>query len=243
LKNNTENIKIKNPQKTVLAVWFLVDIFFIVLGLTSLIHFDINSFDGMFILVSITVVLTSIFFIISTIKNIRVLNDAINSCKMIIHWKYTKEEWQNYLNYEEKDNLEKNKLIAGILFIITALVFIPFILVIREGKLFMFTVMFLLYAIYFFMGWVLPKIIFYLKGKNPGEVILLKKGILLDKQFFTWNFPFSRFSHAEFVDEPYKHLSVTYNFIDRTGPRSYTVNVPIPEANKADINEIIAQFN
>ncbi len=243
MKNTAEDIKIRNPQRTALTIWLVVDAFFIILGLNSFLHFDINSFDGMFILVSITVVLTSIIFIKSTIKNVKILDEAINNNKMIAHWQYTKEEWLNYLNYEEKDRFEKNKLIAGILFIITAIVFVPFILIIHEGKLFMSAVMLLLYAMYFFMGWIFPLIAFYFKRKSIGEVILLEKGILLNKQFYTWNFPFSKFSNAKFIKNPYEHLAVTYNFIDRTGPRSYTINVPIPKTNRVNISRIIPKFH
>ena len=72
---------------------------------------------------------------------------------------------------------------------------------------------------------------------------MLEKGVLLNKEFHTWDFPLSKFYSAEFQEEPYKHIEIIYEFIDRTGPRSYTVNVPIPENNKDDIEKIISSFN
>jgi hypothetical protein len=234
--------KIENPQRVTLFRWIFADFFFIVLGLQSYITFDINSYDGMFILVSMTVVLTSLFFIKTTMKNIKVLDEAINRKKMIVHWKYTNEEWSDYLSHEEDYRSNQGILIAIVLSVITAIIFIPFILLIPEGKFFMFMVLLGLYGLYFFMGYIFPSILFYLKRKSVGEVILLEKGVLLNKEFHTGDFPLSKFNSAEFKEEPYHHLAITYDFIDRTGPRSYTVNVPIPGKNATDIKKIISGF-
>jgi hypothetical protein len=106
----------------------------------------------------------------------------------------------------------------------------------------MFFVMLGLDGMYFFMGCVFPSISFFFKRKSFGDVILLETGILLNKQFHTWNFPLSKFLSAEFETKPYEHLAVTYEFFDRTGPRSYTVNVPIPKQNKMAIDAIVSKF-
>jgi len=235
--------EIKNPQRTALRRWLFADVFFLILGLHSFFTFDINSFDGMFVLVSITVVLTSLFFIKSTFKNIKSIDNAIKNRVMLAHWKYTAKEWLSYLNHEKKYRFEHGKLIAYFLSGITALIFIPFILFISEGKLAMFLVMIALFGMYFFMGLVFPKIVFFVRKNRAGEVILLEKGILADKEFHTWDFPLSKFKCAEILDEPYDHLAVTYDFFDRTGPRSYTVNVPLPNKfDKKTIKKMISKF-
>ncbi len=235
--------EIKNPQRVTLVRWLFTDVFFIALGLHSYIIFDINSFDGLFIMVSITVVLTSLFFIRTTMKNIKVLDAAINQKKMIVHWKYTNEEWWDYLSHEEDYRSDKATSMAILLSVITAIIFVPIILFAPEGKLFMFMVMLGLFGLYFFMGYVFPSILFYFKRKSVGEVILLEKGVLLNKEFHTWDFPLSKFNSAEFKEKPYNHIEIIYEFFDKTGPRSYTVNVPIPENNKNDVEKIISNFN
>ena len=235
--------KIRNPQRVALARWIFADIFFIILGLHSYTTFDINSYDGLFIMVSLLVVLTSLFFIRTTMKNVKVLDEAINRKKMIVHWKYTNEEWLDYLSHEEDYRSDMGISVAIVLSVITAIIFIPFILFISEGKFFMFMVMLGLYVLYFFMGFVFPSILFYFKRKSVGEVILLEKGVLLNKEFHTWDFPLSKFNSANFEENPYSHLEITYDFFDRTGPRSYTVNVPVPKNNEKDIKGIISSFN
>ena len=234
--------KIKNHQRTVLYRWLFTVILFTILGISSYINFDINSFDGMIILVSLTIVPTSLFFIKSTIKDVKILDQAINNKKNIVHWKYTKKEWQNYLKYETEFRTETGKIIAIPLSIMTAIIFIPFILIISEGKLFMFIVMLLLFSMYAFMGLVLPKIIYYFRKKQKGEIILMEKAVLINKEFHTWDFLLSKFGSASFVEKPYNHIELTYKFVDRTGPRNYTLNIPIPKNNKKDIKEIISKF-
>jgi hypothetical protein len=235
--------KIKNPQRVALRRWIFADVFFIILGLHSYITFDMNSYDGLFIMVSITVLLTSLLFIKTTMKNIKVLDEAINRKKMIVHWKYTNEEWWDYLSHEEDYRNDTGTLMAILLSVITAIIFIPFVLFAPEGKFFMFMVMLGLFGLYFFMGHVFPSILFYFKRKSVGEVILLEKGVLLNKEFHTWDFPLSKFNSANFEEKPYRHLEIVYDFFDRTGPRSYTVNVPIPGDNEKDIEKIISSFN
>lgn len=241
-KTSKSEIKIKNPQKAVLRNWILVNAFFIVLGLRSMMDFDINSADGMFIMISLLVVLTSLFFIGSIIKNIKMLDGAINRKKLIVHWTYTKKEWLSYLDHEGKYRSDEARFIAFTLFAITLLVFIPFILIIPEGKLAMFFVLLGLIGFYGFMGWIAPSIRFYYKRMGVGEVILLEKGVLLNKQFHTWDFPLSKFGSATFSKTPYEHLVIVYNFWDRTGSRSYVINVPIPRSNKKNIKSIISKF-
>jgi hypothetical protein len=242
MNNSAKQYKIKNPQRIAFKRWLLIDALFIFLGINSMINFDINSFDGMFIMLSILITLTSFFFIPLTLKNIKLLDKAIEQGQSIAHWKYSKQEWNDYLKFEKNYRSDESKLIAIVLSVITLIVFIPFILIIPEGKFFMFLVLIGLLVLFFAMGWIIPRITFYLKRNNVGEVILLKKGILLNKQFHTWDFPLSKFNNATIVKEPYRHLIVVYDFVDRTGLRSYAVNIPIPKKNRQDIKKIISSF-
>lgn len=233
-------LNIKNPQRTVFRRWLFILILFIFLGYNSYSNFDINSFDGMIIMLSLVVIPTSLFFLYTTNKNIKALDDAINKGKMIAHFKYTKEEWLNYLINEKKYRTGEGRLIAIFLSIMTALIFIPFAIFVQEWV--MIEIMFALFAMYGFMGFILPKIIFEIRKNSVGEVILLEKGVMLAKQFHTWDFPLSKFSIATHKKKPYNHLEIVYKFFDRTGPRSYAVNVPIPKNNKEDIKKIISKF-
>jgi|SaaInlStandDraft_4_1057021.scaffolds.fasta_scaffold76878_1 hypothetical protein len=242
MSKQIEKISIKNPQRVVLKRWLIIDAFFIILSILSIKNFDINSFDGMYIMLSILIILTSFFFIPLTLKNIKLLDGAIKRGQSIVHWKYTNDEWSEFLKFEKSYRNDESRVTAIVLSIITAIVFIPFILIINEGKFFMFLVLISLFGLFFFMGGIFPKIIFYLKRNDIGEVILLKKGVLINKEFHTWDYPLSKFNNATYIKKPYRHIMVIYDFIDRTGPRSYAINIPIPKKNKQDIKNIISKF-
>jgi len=240
IKINNKSLNIKNPQRVVRNRLIFIVIFFAILGFNSYINFDMNSFDGMFILLSLVIIPTLSFFIWTTNKNIKVLDEAINNGKMIVHWKYSKKEWQDYLNFEMGYRINEGSIIAIFLCIFTAIIFIPFAIIVQE--IFMIYIMLVLFIMYGFMGFILPKIMYFIRKKKHGEVILLETGILIGKQFHTWDFPLSKFSHAIYKEKPYEHLEVIYNFVDRTGPRNYVVNVPIPKKNTKKIKEIISKF-
>lgn len=234
--------KIKNPQRSVLYRWLCIDLIFIILGIKSSLYFDINPFDGMILMVGITVILTSLFFIKLTLKNIKLIDDAIKHKKRIVHWQYTKEEWSEYISHEKSYRTTEGKLIAFVLSGITLIIFVPFILIIEEAKLSLFFVLLGLLGLYFFMGFVVPHIVFYFRKNTTGEVLVLEKGVLLNKQFHTWDFPLSKFNSAYFEKTPYPHLSISYDFVDRTGPRDYVIHIPIPKNNTTNIKSIVKQL-
>ena len=238
--NDNKKLSIKNPQRTVLKRWLFILILFIFLLITSYINFDINSLDGMIILISLVIIPTSLFFIWTTNKNVKKLDEAINRGRMIAHWEYSKEEWVDYLIFERSYRKSQGTMIAILLTAFTAIVFIPFAIFVQE--FFMIIVMFGLFGMYWFMGLILPKIMFQIRKRNIGKVILLEKGLMIGKQFHTWDFPLSKFEKAIHVKKDYEHLEVIYDFVDRTGPRTYVVNVPIPKNNVNEIEEIIKKF-
>lgn len=239
-KINNKHLNIENPQRNLRRVLIFIVGLFVFLGYKSYVSFDINSFNGMIIMLSLLIIPTLSFFIWTTSKNIKALDEAINNGEMIVYWKYSKKEWQNYLNYEMDYRTNEGIAIAIFLSIMTAIIFIPFAIIVQE--IFMIYVMLALFVMYGFMGFILPKIMYFIRKRKQGKVILLENGLLLGKQFHTWNFPLSKFSHANYKKTPYEHLEVVYKFVDRTGPRIYTVNVPIPKTNKKDIKEIISKF-
>jgi len=237
---NDNKLNIKNPQRTVLKIWLFIVVLFTLLLVKSFVSFDINSLDGMIIMLSLVIIPTSLFFAWTTSKNIKNLDEAINRGRMIAHWKYSKKEWTAYLNFEQSYRKNQGTLIATVLTVFTVIIFVPFAIFVQE--FFMIIVMLGLIGMYWFMGLILPRIMFQIRKRSIGEVLLLEKGLLIGKQFHTWDFPLSSFKKATHVKDDYEHLEVMYDFVDRTGPRTYVVNVPIPQNNVNGIGEIIGKF-
>lgn len=237
--------KITNPKKRSLIIWILLLFISSYVFFVSYIDFDINSSDGLFIMVSVLIGMTSIIFIPITFKHMKLIDRAINEGENIAFFRYKKDEWESYIRNERDYRITEGKNIAKLLSLITGIIFIPFILIIEEGKLTLFLVMISLFGLYILMALLFPKMVYMFRTRKSSRAILLKKGILIGNQFHTWNLPLSSFYNARHKKVPYEHIAVIYEFVDRTGPRKYTVNVPIPKdfrKSKKDISEIISQF-
>jgi hypothetical protein len=237
---NDNELHIKNPQRTVLRIWLFILVLFTLLLVKSFVSFDINSLDGMIIVTSLMIIPTSLFFVWTTSKNIKNLDEAIDRGKMIAHWRYSEKEWVAYLDFERSYRKNLGTMIAALLTVFTVVIFVPFAIVVQE--FFMIIVMLGLVGMYWFMGLILPRIMFQIRKRGVREVLLLEKGVMVGKQFHTWDFPLSKFKKATHVKEDYEYLEVVYDFVDRTGPRTYAVNVPIPQDNMNEIGEIIGKF-
>ncbi len=242
MNEKLKTLNIENSQKKVVKIWFfigLIGIFGLIYGFSN---FEINSFDGGIIMISIFLIIMSIVCIFIFHKRAKALDKALIDRKFIAHFEYTAEEWSDFLEYEYRFRLDEKSAIFKLLSIITIPIFLLFILFIDEGKLAMFFVLIGLILMYAFMAFILPRIIFYFKKRTKADVIIMEKGVLLNKQFHSWDFVLSKFSSAKHIKKPYEHLQIKYEFWDRTGPRKYFVNIPIPIKCKYDISDIILKL-
>jgi hypothetical protein len=107
----------------------------------------------------------------------------------------------------------------------------------EEAKLAMFLVMLGLILLYAMAAFIVPWLLRKLRKSEDVTVLILPKGVLLHKQFHSWDFPMSKLASATYEKKPFQHLEIVYDFVDRTGPRSYTINIPIPDG----VNEQKAQ--
>jgi Ca2+/Na+ antiporter len=241
-EKNQDMQNIPNPKKRSLQNWILILIISIFIFLKSYISFEMNSLDGLLIMLSAVFGLTAIIFIPITIKSKKQIDAAIQKAERIVLLEYDAKEWENYIINEKNFRIKEGKKTAKLLSIITILIFIPFTIIMGQGEIFLITVMVILLAIYAFMAIIFPKITSQMQKSKTKRAIILKKRILIGNQFHTWDFPLSLFHDAKHNKKPYEHIAITYDFTDRTGPRKYTVNVPIPKKFKGNPKDIIIQL-
>jgi len=129
---NDNELHIKNPQRTVLRIWLFILVLFTLLLVKSFVSFDINSLDGMIIVTSLMIIPTSLFFVWTTSKNIKNLDEAIDRGKMIAHWRYSEKEWVAYLDFERSYRKNLGTMIAALLTVFTVVIFVPFAIVVQE---------------------------------------------------------------------------------------------------------------
>src|SRR6056297_1075937 len=224
----------KNRQKTLYRVFLVLTLVFSTTTVYFMYAFDaLGDIAGAGFMVSLLLALTFFICIFIFRKRSRVVEYALNKGSFIARWQYSEQEWEDYLRQEYGYRKERNKGIFIFLSIITVVIFMFFVLFVEEAKLAMFLVMLGLVAMYGLVAFIIPFLIYHFHKQHTAEVMIMEKSILIDKQFHTWDFPLSKFSSADVDTVPYPHISVVYEFIDRTGPRSYTVNIPVPEGENA----------
>lgn len=224
---------IKNRQKSIYRGFFItaISLIFIMFIFIFVIEDSDFKYAGMvltFFLSLVSSIITFIFF-----KRSKIIEKALEKNDYVAKWKFSEEEWEKFISMEFNIRKEQKSAMFIFLTIITVIIFVAFILIIDEGKMGMFLVMLGLIGLYAFTAFIVPFFINLFHLKSDVEVMIMKNGILLNKQLHVWNIPTSKFQKAEYTDKPFKMIKITYSFYDRTGPRQYTVVSPIPDEKEA----------
>lgn len=230
-----EKLEIKHNENKYFKISILVTFASFFLIFFGFYNFDINSFDGLIIMVSLLGFFGGIFASLMFRRRIKIIQKS----RIIAHFKYSKSEWEDFLKHEYRFRFEEKFILFKLISIIIFFIFTLFIIFIDEGKLAMFVVMMLLYTILFIFAFIIPKITYKYKKASKAEIIIFEKSVLLDKEFHTWDFPFSKLKKVDMIKKPNLSLKFIYEFLDRTGPRKYTLIVPFPKNENIDVEDLI----
>jgi len=223
---------IKNRQKKIYQVFLALTVVFTVLVFLTIGFFD--SFGDSappilflsFFLGIVCLICTFIF-----LKRSKEIEHALKDQSYIVQWDYTAEKWKAFMEKEDDFRTGERQVAFFFLTIITVIIFMMFVIFGEEdAKLAMFLVMLGLIVLYAMAAFIVPWLIRKLRKPEDVTILILPKGVLLNKQFHSWDFPMSKLASATYEKKPFQHLEIVYDFVDRTGPRSYTINVPVPEA-------------
>lgn len=232
---------IKNRQKRIYQVFLALTVVFTVLIFLTIGFFDSfgNSAPPIlflsFFLGIVCLVCTVIF-----LKRSREIEHALTDQSYIAQWDYTGEKWKAFMEKEDGFRTGERKVVFVFLTVITVIIFMMFVIFAEEAKLAMFLVMLGLILLYAMAAFIVPWFLRKLRKNEDATVLILPKGVLLHKQFHSWDFPLSKLASASYKKKPFQHLEIVYDFVDRTGPRSYTINVPIPDGvNEQKVQSVI----
>ncbi len=225
---------IENRQKKIykacigLSIIFFVSIIFFINFFSQL-----RDIAGAGLMLSLLFFFTSLICILIFKKRSDALDYAIKNRKFITKWSFSKKEWQKFqkIDFLKKkiENAAKFKALSAI----TLIIFIVFIFMIDEAKLEMAIVMISLIIFYYLLAFIFPLIIFSVKKNQDTEILFMNKGVLINKVYHTWNFPFSKLRNIQLKKDPIYYLEISYSFVDRLGPREYNLRLPIPNKKKA----------
>lgn len=226
---------IRNRQKTIYYTFIVLTIIFVfgIFAFSSLFDFSMDlAGAGTFLSIFLAIVSFVLIFVFK--KRSDAIDKALENKSYIAKWYFNEAEWEKYLKLEYSYRASEKKEICFFLSMITAIVFFLFIAFVKEARLAMFIFMVSIILLYSLMAFLIPFIIYKNHKKREAEVLIMEKGVLLNKQFHTWDTPMSEFVKAKIHKTPYRHIQIVYSFVDRIGERSYTVIVPIPETENAE---------
>jgi hypothetical protein len=226
--------RIPNKQKQFFRLCTYIGIFFALIFLINILFFDaIGEWASPIIFLSIWLSLSSFGVSLIFKKRAKNIDNAISNSEIIAEWDIDKKEWETFKNHESLIRKSEKKAAFLILTMITIIVFVPFIIVIPEAKLVMACVgLFLIFfysVLAFFIPFVFSKFVRY----SDVKIVIMRKGVLIDNQYHTWDFPFSRLKKASVLKKPFNHISIIYSFFDRLGPRTYNIVLPIKNIKQA----------
>lgn len=184
------------------------------------------------------IVMLSIFFCVSSIligfmfrSREKKLQSLISGESLLASWTLNETQKKAYVNYLFNHEKGKNMGILIVISVISIVIFGIFILVIDEGKLFMFLVLVGLIIFLSFFAFGMPLYYRYKNSKNDGNILIGAKFAYINGFFHNWDFILSGLSQVEIIDEPFYGIGLVYYYTDRTFHHTEELLIP---ANKGE---------
>jgi len=157
------------------------------------------------------------------------LQSLISGKSLLANWELDIDMKKQYVDYSFAQEKEKNFAIFTVISIMFILIFGIFILVIDDGKLFMFGAMisFILFIALFAFG--MPHYYRYSNLKGDGKVLIGKKYAYINGYFHNWDFPLSGLSNVKIMKKPFNGIRIVYYYTDRSLKHSEELFIPANE--------------
>ncbi|AMC11026.1 hypothetical protein Lupro_07095 [Lutibacter profundi] len=230
-------ITLQNSEsKIVKRSWYAAG-FFLLIIIVAFMDLDALPIHPAIVMISI------FFFIISIVigymfkSREKKLQTLINGENLVAEWTLTKEQKKSYVNYLFKQESGKNLIILFSIGLIAIVVFGIFILVIDEGKLFMFLVLIGLILFLASFAYGMP---FYYKIRNTkgdGKILIGAKYAYINGYFHNWDFPLSGLKKIKIIEDPFYGIYLVYYYTDRT--LKHSEELYIPANNTIDLPKLI----
>ena len=212
-------------------------------------------FFGLIILGAITEILTihpavfmlSIFFMICAIvvglmfkSRESKLETLISGDNLLSQWTLSPEQKKKYVDYQFQQRFGMNILMLLVIGVIAVVVFGLFILMIDEGKLFMFFVLLGLIAFLALFAFGTPYYYKFTNSKGDGKILIGAKYAYINGYFHNWDFVMSGLRKVKVIKDPFYGISLEYYYTDRT--YQHTESIFIPANEDIDVKYLITQL-
>jgi hypothetical protein len=229
-----------NTAKRTLYIWIGLTIAF-VFGIFAPSMFGMDGFNGGFALSFFFIFLTIIGVIVIVMYwgRARAAGSILRSENMLVHWRYTPGEWQDYTEEDYRMDTRDKWELYRLVMVITAVVTIGFWLFHHDSGV-------LMIGFFFGLAALLSGVIVLTTGydrrqnrKYQGEVLITRDGAYVGRKLHLWRGWGATLDHVKY-DEADRLLLITYSMPSRTGRNSATVRVQVPAGQEQLARQVIA---
>ncbi|MBI9040601.1 zinc ribbon domain-containing protein [Lutibacter sp.] len=241
LKQINNVISLKNNQTSIVKKSMYSALFFGLVILIAIMNFDTMPIHPAIAFLSFFFLLSSLVIGFIFRSRETKLQSLISGENLIAAWTLTDSEKRNYVDFLYNNEKAKNKGLLIVISVLAIVIFGIFILVIEEGKLFMFLTLIGLLAFVSFFAFGMP---YYYKNqnlKNDGKILIGKNFAYINGFFHNWDFPLSGIKKAKIIKEPFYGLYIKYYYTDRTFTNTEELNIPASEW--VDLSPLLAVLN
>ena len=241
LKKLNNAITLKNKQTGIFKKAIYSAIFFGSVILVAIMDFDALPIHPAIVMISIFFLLMSLVIAFMFRSREKKLQSLLSGENLIAAWTLTDNEKRNYVNFLYSNEKSKNMGLLIVISVLAIVIFGIFILVIDEGKLFMFLALIGLLVFVSFFAFGMP---YYYRNqnlKNDGKILIGKNFAYINGFFHNWDFPLSGIKKVKMIKEPFYGLYIKYYYTDRTFTNTEELNIPASEW--IDLTPLVAVLN
>jgi len=241
LKKLNNAITLKNNQTGIFKKAIYSAIFFGSVILVAIMDFDALPIHPAIVMISIFFLLMSLVIAFMFRSREKKLQSLLSGENLIAAWTLTDNEKRNYVNFLYSNEKSKNMGLLIVISVLAIVIFGIFILVIDEGKLFMFLALIGLLVFVSFFAFGMP---YYYRNqnlKNDGKILIGKNFAYINGFFHNWDFPLSGIKKVKMIKEPFYGLYIKYYYTDRTFTNTEELNIPASEW--IDLTPLVAVLN
>ena len=232
-KLNLEN----NQTKIVSRSWYVAVFFGIIIVSAMMEFFPVHP----------AVFMLSLFFMICALvvalmfkSREKKLQTLISGENLLSQWTLTDKQKKKYVDYQFQQNFGMNILMLLVIGVIAVIIFGLFILMIDEGRLFMFFVLLGLIAFLALFAFGMPYYYKFTNNKGDGRILIGAKYAYINGYFHNWDFIMSGLRKIKIIKEPFYGLSLEYYYTDRTYQHSEILVIPANE--DIDLKFLVTQL-
>lgn len=236
----------RNPQKKVAVTSFITSVIMTIMIFVPYLA-DIDPYDGGFAisLVSILIAVTAAIVGLMFIGQAKKVDQILRGQGVLAHWIYPVDLWRQYAEKEYKTEKAQKKFLVIIVAAFAIFFGLLFWLLDPKPGFIVFLVMMALIGL-ITLTWQVTAWYNYQKNTSntTKQVYITKNAVYLNNILYEWTTALTSFKKVVLQKNKNLHLLVfVFTSLNRTGPQTYTIRVPIPPDQQENAKYIAEQIN